>query len=472
MIVKNEECCLERCLQSVQGLVDEIVVVDTGSTDRTVEVAQSFDAKIFSYQWNDSFADARNFSLDQATGDWILVLDADEVVGLGDHQKIRELISKTNIYLYDLIQTTYCEDSALLGWIPNKLKVAEAEGYLGYFESPLVRLFRRKASIRFHGVLHEHASHCDSQIIVGQTGLRIHHYGKIQDELLREKKEDFYLSLAQKKVQEEPQNSLAWEELGVILLNKKLYAEAQVSFERALKLNPKSVQTHVSLATLAYHRKEWNQAIHQYLDLLMMDPQEVTPYLFLPALLSRVDQFEMADKIIALGAGLAKDYPIFDLNCGIVEKNRGNFRKAILLFDKILNLSDNDKKNTIKKSARLHKVFALMALNEHREAEILLSQVLPDPQMIEELWEAQILLELQKKDYQRVLSILDQALSSFPSQINFIYQKILVLSFLGCLEEARNYYEENRSLFHENKHVKMIECCLKFSQSEKECLLS
>ena len=78
MIVKDEEEMLPGCLAAVAEHVDEIVVVDTGSTDRTVEIAESFGANVVEFPWNGSFADARNVSLDHATGDWILWLDADE----------------------------------------------------------------------------------------------------------------------------------------------------------------------------------------------------------------------------------------------------------------------------------------------------------------------------------------------------------------------------------------------------------
>lgn len=78
MIVKNEARCLARCLRSVRGVVDEIVVADTGSTDDTVKIAAQFGAKTPHFEWVNDFAAARNFALEQTTGDWILVLDADE----------------------------------------------------------------------------------------------------------------------------------------------------------------------------------------------------------------------------------------------------------------------------------------------------------------------------------------------------------------------------------------------------------
>ncbi|SET20065.1 glycosyltransferase [Paenibacillus sp. NFR01] len=88
MIVRNEENSLARCLGSVEGITDEIVIVDTGSTDKTKELAASFGAVVFDFVWIDHFAAARNFSFSKATSDYILWLDADDFIEEKDRQKI------------------------------------------------------------------------------------------------------------------------------------------------------------------------------------------------------------------------------------------------------------------------------------------------------------------------------------------------------------------------------------------------
>ncbi|MGG1664384.1 glycosyltransferase family 2 protein [Brevibacillus sp. NRS-1366] len=97
MIVKNEAEKIGRCLESVKSLVDEIVIVDTGSTDNTKEIAMSFGARIFDYQWNNSFADARNFSLQHCKGEWRLVLDADEYLIRVSKDDLEEFLSNENV---------------------------------------------------------------------------------------------------------------------------------------------------------------------------------------------------------------------------------------------------------------------------------------------------------------------------------------------------------------------------------------
>ena len=91
MIVKNEEDHLARCLDSVEGLVEEIVVVDTGSTDRTVEIASHYTSKVYSYEWKDDFSDARNYSFSKASMDYCMWMDADDVLEEPEHDRFIQL---------------------------------------------------------------------------------------------------------------------------------------------------------------------------------------------------------------------------------------------------------------------------------------------------------------------------------------------------------------------------------------------
>ena len=95
LIVKNEEQILERCLNSFKGYYDELIIVDTGSTDSTKDIAKRYTSKVFDFEWCDDFSKARNFSIEQAAGDYILVLDTDEFLDEDfDMNDIRKLIEK------------------------------------------------------------------------------------------------------------------------------------------------------------------------------------------------------------------------------------------------------------------------------------------------------------------------------------------------------------------------------------------
>ena len=91
MIVKNEETHLARCLDSAAELVDEIIIVDTGSTDRTVEIASEYTSNVYSYPWKDDFSDARNYSFSKASKDYCMWIDADDILEETEKDKFLRL---------------------------------------------------------------------------------------------------------------------------------------------------------------------------------------------------------------------------------------------------------------------------------------------------------------------------------------------------------------------------------------------
>lgn len=107
MIVKNEEKVLKRCLDSLKGLVDEMIIVDTGSTDKTKEIASQYTDKIYDYVWIDDFADARNFSFSKATKDYIYCADADEVLDEVNRGRFMDLKQVLDPQI-EVVQMYYC----------------------------------------------------------------------------------------------------------------------------------------------------------------------------------------------------------------------------------------------------------------------------------------------------------------------------------------------------------------------------
>lgn len=139
MIVKNEERWIERCLRSVESVVDEMIVVDTGSGDSTPSIASALGARLFHHQWQDDFSEAKNFALGQAHGEWILVLDADE-----------ELESESGTRLKGLIADTAAEGFQLC--VRNLLPPGEI---LKFEDLYITRLFRNRPEHRYAQPIHE-----------------------------------------------------------------------------------------------------------------------------------------------------------------------------------------------------------------------------------------------------------------------------------------------------------------------------
>lgn len=140
MIVKNEEEVLDRCLQSVKHIVDEIIIVDTGSTDDTKEIAKKFDAKIYDYEWCNDFSKASNYSFSLANKDYILWLDANDVIEEKEQLKLMELKESLSEEI-DAVSMPYI------------LSVSES-GDVGY-QIRRHRFTKRERQFKWEGKVHE-----------------------------------------------------------------------------------------------------------------------------------------------------------------------------------------------------------------------------------------------------------------------------------------------------------------------------
>ena len=195
MIVKNEERFLARCLDSVKDVVDEMIIVDTGSTDRTVEIAKSYGAKVYFHEWKNDFAEARNASLEKATGDWILVMDADEVLVPASVEELYRLAATEPkaVYCARIVNET--------GWDDN-----QGEGY--GFEHYMARFFPNDLVIRYRGAVHERIMLEDGMNIpiLAARSITIRHAGYRNDIALGRTKHLRNLALLEKTVETYPEH--------------------------------------------------------------------------------------------------------------------------------------------------------------------------------------------------------------------------------------------------------------------------
>ena len=238
MIVKNEEAHLIRCLKSVRDIADEIILVDTGSADKTKDIAAVFGAKVHDFPWTGDFAAARNHSLAQATGDWILVLDADEVLSPVDHDAIRALLRKSasSAAAYCIETRNYISNESIVGWTPNDGRYPE-ETRLGWFSTAKVRLFPRRNDVFFVNPVHEMVEDSlhEAGIPVVNANVVVHHFGKLDLAKDFRKGEDYYL-LGKMKYESDPTNVRSINELArqAQLLGK--YEEAKDLWLKLLAL--------------------------------------------------------------------------------------------------------------------------------------------------------------------------------------------------------------------------------------------
>ena len=178
MIVRDEEFCIERVLSSARPYVQEIIVVDTGSVDRTVAIAEPYADIIKYFEWINDFSAARNFSLALAGQPWILVLDADEFIAPEDYKSLSKLTCSTIHDGYLLIQRNYIDnpDSDKATWNPIGPSDKYSGGFSGYSNNQILRLFKNSHSIKYSGQIHEIVNPSIASERIGESDIVIHHY--------------------------------------------------------------------------------------------------------------------------------------------------------------------------------------------------------------------------------------------------------------------------------------------------------
>ena len=382
MIVKNEEKFLESCLRSVQGLADEIIIVDTGSTDRTKEIALQFTSTVYDFTWCDDFAVARNESLKYATGDWILVLDADEELAPADHQFIGEALQEWSIAGYHIMTRNYSNDTSISGWKP--VQDAYSRGFQGFFPSLKVRLFQRQPGVMFQGAIHELVE--EKALLqygkIVSLPMVVHHYGAQNLKSGR-------MGLTQHKIEAEPENAQAYFELGVQQKNLGQYGEAEVSFLRSLELEVSAVrllnlaivqqkQGKVSEAVQAYQRalesnkamaeayfglgfcfyqqKELEKAAGFFEQAISYNPQYVDAYVNLGAVREQQGHSRTAAEYVRKALQLAPRHSRAYYNMGVIMEKNFNLPKAIACYEKAIEYNYAKREELQERVIRLKRV--------------------------------------------------------------------------------------------------------------------
>jgi tetratricopeptide (TPR) repeat protein len=223
MIVRDEEQFLGECLESVRGIVDEINVVDTGSTDRTVEIARHFGARVEHRTWCDDFAWARNEALAMATRRWILVLDADE-----------RLVRQTTEELC-VLRVVPAHLTGL--WMRCRNRVDDFKG-TGVTTNAVLRVFPNHPRIRYRNPIHEFA--CVDASPYGMDGvpteLEIEHRGYLRDVVRTREKAARNLEISRKALAQEQDDPFAWFNFASSALMVDAFDDAVDALERVRTL--------------------------------------------------------------------------------------------------------------------------------------------------------------------------------------------------------------------------------------------
>ncbi len=293
MIVRNEEEFLADCLASLDGVADEIVVVDTGSQDRTIEIARAAGARVLSHAWNDSFSEARNFSIDAASGDWILIIDADERLDSSAHEAIRNAISTGQFDAYIQTQLNYYSDDAA-----------------DTLANQTCRLWRNRPGYRYRNRVHESIVEAirESGGVIGTLDASIHHLGVKQDIVEARDKCRRYERMLERELAERPTDVF------------QLYNLA-VSYSIAGR-GAEAVQLLVRASELADER------------------QNVSGWVYSALADAYCEQAEYREVIETAKRAQSRsiEHPGISYACGQAHFSLGEFSKATTMFEKAISL--------------------------------------------------------------------------------------------------------------------------------------
>jgi len=301
MIAKDEEKSIGKAIDSVKDIVDEIIVVDTGSADRTKEVALAGGAKVIDVRWADDFSAARNESLKSATKDWILVLDADEVLAGGGCEKIKGAVSGAGgtVGGFALEQRTYVA-KAEEGARKNPGPFPDPGEYPFFVPHSLVRLFRNRQGFSFRHRVHELVE--DSIRENGKTikalGCAIHHFSAERGKESTEKKAAYYISLIGKQAAEQPDNPRYAYQMARAFLGQGNPEEARRWFAKTAALDPRYRLVHSELAKIHLKKGEMGEAKECFRKSMELHPDNPSPANNLAAIHLSMGEYAEAKRIL------------------------------------------------------------------------------------------------------------------------------------------------------------------------------
>ncbi|MBI2136038.1 tetratricopeptide repeat protein [Candidatus Woesearchaeota archaeon] len=362
-IMKDEEHNIEFFLNNIYDWVDELVLIDTGSKDMTLEKVNHFvnfmqakKIRLDLFKWNDDFSAARNFSLGHASSEWVLVLDADEVISDEGLLELRKTIDSASgeVLGLNLIQRHYVNDAKLPGFRHCDDTCLHADNYLGYIETNVVRVFKNNKAIRYRYTVHEKVDKSIFELNgkILPTNIIIHHYGYKKDEETSKRKTIFYKRLEEKQLALTPNDPKPYYELALIARAENNLSRALELFQKCAGLEPRHELVLLELGNCYREQKDVDKAAECYKKSIELRDHDIRGYINLGLLFSKLGKFEDAQKILEQAIKIDEENHKEDVKHNKTEKlnprpyniladnfiRQKNFDEAIKLLEKAIKL--------------------------------------------------------------------------------------------------------------------------------------
>jgi len=303
MITKNEEKDLANCLSSVKDLVDEVIMVDTGSTDKTKETIKNFgfkETKIFDFKRIDDFSAARNESIKHATKDWILVLDADEVIEKNDIEKIKNAVEHANEFVGFALEQRSYTNNFFEGALKNESDFELIKDYPFYIGHFLVRLFKNSLGLYFKHRVHElvEDSIIGKNLKYKKLDVILHHFGSIKNQNSISEKAEQYSKIILRQLEEEPENARYNYQAARMYLGRNDFSNALKYFEKTAKINQNYKLVFSEIAKIYLQMNDKNRAIEYFKKSIKFNPENPSPANNLAVVYMFMGKFKQAKEIL------------------------------------------------------------------------------------------------------------------------------------------------------------------------------
>lgn len=320
LIVKNEERYLENCLKSVKQYVDDIVIIDTGSTDNTKLIAKKYTENLHEFSFNGDFSEARNYALNLVKSPWVLFLDADEEFEEEEIKKVRALIQNAspNTGAFRFIRYNFF---ATGGWYSNKV----------------IKLFRNEHYIRYTKQVNESVEQTlnkqDMEIL--NTDIILNHFGHCRLVGERDEKSKKYIEYMKSELNKNPNDAILYGYIGIISRTLGDFNNALEYTSKALNMNRESATLNIFHAHVLRSTNKINEALQYYNRARKIRPNDASAINMEGVMQLTLGNFDEADTLFKKAFEISPELIHVLINRGLVKQFQGRYEEALEFYNKV-----------------------------------------------------------------------------------------------------------------------------------------
>ena len=346
MVVKNEEKLIGQCLRNMRAVVNEMVVIDTGSTDNTINIAKKYGAHVIRYRWDGSLGRARNEYLKNAVSPWILVLDADERIAKKDLPKLKKMVNDDSALGYVFDRRDYTKTYDLMRqWRPNDGRYPAEEKFSrcpGWSLTSYIRLFRRKEGIRYDEGYSAHTDFSESlkrhKGKIKKCDIIMHHFQFLKGDDFIIKKQKDRLKYEIQHIRMFPNNAWSYLNIGITFFSLGNDANAVKYLKKAVKINPKFDMAYFVLGMVYKEALRYDDSICALKKAIRMDPKNADAWAVLGMVYDCKNLLSDAEDALRKAVTINPFHLLAHNSLGIVYEEQGKFKDAEKEYKKAIRI--------------------------------------------------------------------------------------------------------------------------------------